>query len=711
MQSHSYHSTNSLSQNHSSASSGYGMQYAAGMGQATASGIPAVRIKHKPYGDNVETPASTHRPKQSLGIRLLLCVMLAAQVLLLSPLMAGILPFQLNLPYANWVSLALSTLLFVYGGMPFLRGAPREISARRPAMHTLGALGITLTYGYSLYAFIMTYYITPDTPVRDFFGELALLVTLLLLGYWVAAQAAAGPTNILKKMRSTLPTYAQVQRPDGSFVSIPLNQVMAGQVVLVSPKERVSVDGIVLEGHGNVLEAPVTGNPHPIAKSVGDEVIAGSKNGAATLWVHVTAAGEDCYVSQMTQHAASPPHRRSAAEVLAGRIGQVLFFVALGVALISFGIWYYLNPALDAAIARTIAVVMVACPQALSLTIPLAMTRAATLGAQNGILIRNRRALERAAHTKVVMLDKTGVLTQGHYRVGRVVSLNRHYSGDTLLQIMAGLEAGSTHPIALGIHDELANRNLPPAPVLHLETIPGYGIAGILSSGEAVRLVSATYLNKYHIAYNQTRYTQYAQRGYSISYLLLDDAPIGFVALADELAPGADIGIQRLRKMGITTIMLTGDSEPPARMVAFQAGVERFRPNLLPGDKEKLVQEQRAKGHTVMTVSNSALGAPCPSDVTVSVGTGAATLSSSADISFAKSTPEDIAKLIFLARKTNRKTAQNTWWGLVYNMVSIPVAAGVFAAWGVLPTPAMAAVVGTLVGLCAIGNALGVKLK
>ncbi len=638
---------------------------------------------------------------------------LAVPILLLSPMMGLRLPFQVSFPGSGLLALLLSTVLYFYGGMPFLRGAVDELRRKSPAMMTLIALGITTAYVYSVYAFTVNRLGSGGARVMDFFWELATLIVIMLLGHWVEMNAVANAGDAVQKMAELLPSTASVKQPDGSFAQVPLRDVREGQTVMVRAGERVPADGVVVEGETSVNEALVTGEAREVPKKAGDTVIGGSQNGPGGVLVTVTGTGESGYLAKVMRLVEGARSEKSHAETLSDKVARWLFYVALAAGLGALAAWYAVTGDFGTALTRMVTVLVIACPHALGLAIPLVTARSTSLGARNGLLVRTRRALEKGARVTVVLMDKTGTLTEGNFTVTEASPLVPDMSGDEVLALAGGLETGSSHPLAAGVMRSLKDKGIAPAAVENIRTLPGTGLSGSLADGREAKIVNAAYLDKTGAAYDHDAYASLSGKGYSVSFLLLDERPAGLVALGDTVKPGAREAVRQLKARGVSPVMLTGDNAAAAGKVSSQLGLDGYRAGLLPQDKEALVTEYRDKGEVVMMVGDGINDAPslARADVGVAIGAGTDVAIDSADVVLVRSDPADIPHFLSLAVNTTRKMVQNLWWGAGYNIVAIPLAAGVLAPAGIILSPAVGAVLMSLSTVIVAVNAMTLKIR
>ncbi|MFR3054044.1 MAG: copper-translocating P-type ATPase [Eggerthella lenta] len=654
----------------------------------------------------------------NLKRRFFVSLVLTIPVLLLSSPMGLALPITLSFPGSDWLVAVLATVLFAYGGWPFLRGAADELRRRAPAMMTLVALGITTAYVYSMYAFVMGSVLHADDMRMDFFWELATLIVIMLLGHWIEMRAVMGAGDALKEMAELLPAQAHVLQEDGSYADVPLDEVQVGQTVMVEAGEKVPADGEVTDGSSSVNEALVTGEARAVEAEAGDMVFGGSQNGDGTLYVRVTGTGQSGYLAQVMRLVSEAQQEKSHAEVLSDKVARWLFYAAVAVGLAAFAAWLVVTRSVDDAVTRMVTVFVIACPHALGLAIPLVAARSTSLGARNGLLVRRRRALETAPRVNVVMMDKTGTLTEGDFRVAEVRAAGKREGSasgsdadECVLALMAGLEQSSSHPLAASIVAEARERGVRPVDVRDVQAVAGVGVKGTLDDGSHALIANARYLDEQGIPYERAAFDELAGRGLTVSYLVVDGEVCGVAAQGDQIKPTARQAVRELKARGVVAVMLTGDNEAAARSVARTLGIDEFRAGLLPQDKVKLVQQRRDAGDVVMMVGDGINDAPAlaRADVGVAIGAGTDVAIDSADVVLVKSDPEDIVRLLDLGTNTTRKIKQNLWWGAGYNIVAIPLAAGVLAPVGILLSPAAGAVLMSLSTVIVAVNAMTLK--
>ena len=633
-------------------------------------------------------------------------------ILLLSPMMGMHTSFQITFPGSEWVVLALATFLFFYGGRPFLSGAAMELRMKRPAMMTLIAMGIAVSYVYSLYAFIANNLVHASGHKMDFFWELATLIVIMLLGHWIEMRAVGNAGNALQKMAELLPGSAHLVGADGETKDVPLQHVEVGQQVMVKPGEKVPADGTVVSGETTVNEAMVTGEAKDVEKKAGTRVIGGSINGNGTIVVKITGTGESGYLAQVMKLVGEAQQEKSRAESVSDKVAKALFYVALSAGIIAFVVWLIADGSLNIALERMVTVFIIACPHALGLAIPLVVARSTSLGAARGLLIRNRNALEKARRITVVTMDKTGTLTEGNFRVSAVQALTEGWNEARVLRVMAALETGSNHPLAASIIAEAKERGIPMPRVENVTLISGTGLIGVVD-GVTVEIVTAAFLDRRKIPYDTELFARLAGEGNSVSFLVVEDTVVGLVAQGDRIKPEAEAVVAELQKEHVRPVMLTGDNEAAASAIAARLGITDVHASLLPENKDQVVIAYQQQGEKVMMVGDGVNDAPAlaRADIGVAIGAGTDVAIDSADVVLVRSNPYDIVTFLALAKSTTRKMVQNLWWGAGYNILAIPLAAGVLAPVGIILSPAIGAVLMSLSTVIVAINAMMLRVK
>ena len=625
---------------------------------------------------------------------------LGIAILLITPLMGIQLPFQIIFPYADVVAAVLATILYIYGGKPFYMGAKDEFNSKAPGMMSLITLGITVSYAYSVYA-VAARYVTGE-HVMDFFFEFTTLILIMLLGHWIEMKALGEAGDAQKALAELVPKDAHVVLEDDSIETRPVSDLQVGDLIRVQAGENVPADGTIQRGESRVNEALVTGESKPIEKNPGDEVIGGSTNGDGVLYVEIKQTGDKSFISQVQTLISQAQSQPSRAENLAQKVAGWLFYIAVIAALIALVIWMVIAD-VPTAVIFTVTTLVIACPHALGLAIPLVTARSTSLGASRGLLVKDRDALELTTNADVMVLDKTGTLTTGEFKVLDVELFNDKYTKDEIVALLSGIEGGSSHPIAQSIISYAEQQGIRPVSFDSIDVMSGAGVEG-QANGHRYQLISQK-------AYGRNLDMD-IPKGATISVLVENDEAIGAVALGDELKPTSKDLIQALKKNKIHPIMATGDNEKAAQGAAEILGID-YLANQSPQDKYELVEKLKAEGKKVIMVGDGVNDAPslALADVGIAIGAGTQVALDSADIILTQSDPGDIASFIELAQKTTRKMKENLVWGAGYNFIAIPIAAGILAPIGITLSPAVAAVLMSLSTVIVAINAMTLKLE
>ncbi|HHM3816943.1 TPA: heavy metal translocating P-type ATPase [Staphylococcus aureus] len=645
-------------------------------------------------------------------VKFFVSLIFAIPIILLSPLMGVNLPFQFTFPGSEWVVLILSTILFFYGGKPFLSGGKDEIATKKPGMMTLVALGISVAYIYSLYAFYMNNFSSATGHTMDFFWELATLILIMLLGHWIEMNAVGNAGDALKKMAELLPNSAIKVMDNGQREEVKISDIMTDDIVEVKAGERIPTDGIIVQGQTSIDESLVTGESKKVQKNQNDNVIGGSINGSGTIQVKVTAVGEDGYLSQVMGLVNQAQNDKSSAELLSDKVAGYLFYFAVSVGVISFIVWMLIQNDVDFALERLVTVLVIACPHALGLAIPLVTARSTSIGAHNGLIIKNRESVEIAQHIDYVMMDKTGTLTEGNFSVNHYESFKNDLSNDTILSLFASLESQSNHPLAISIVDFAKSKNVSFTNPQDVNNIPGVGLEGLIDN-KTYKITNVSYLDKHKLNYDDDLFTKLAQQGNSISYLIEDQQVIGMIAQGDQIKESSKQMVADLLSRNITPVMLTGDNNEVAHAVAKELGISDVHAQLMPEDKESIIKDYQSDGNKVMMVGDGINDAPSliRADIGIAIGAGTDVAVDSGDIILVKSNPSDIIHFLTLSNNTMRKMVQNLWWGAGYNIVAVPLAAGILAFIGLILSPAIGAILMSLSTIIVAINAFTLKLK
>ncbi len=645
-------------------------------------------------------------------VKFFVSLIFAIPIILLSPMMGVNLPFQFTFPGSEWVVLILSTILFFYGGKPFLSGGKDEIATKKPGMMTLVALGISVAYIYSLYAFYMNNFSSATGHTMDFFWELATLILIMLLGHWIEMNAVGNAGDALKKMAELLPNSAIKVMDNGQREEVKISDIMTDDIVEVKAGESIPTDGIIVQGQTSIDESLVTGESKKVQKNQNDNVIGGSINGSGTIQVKVTAVGEDGYLSQVMGLVNQAQNDKSSAELLSDKVAGYLFYFAVSVGVISFIVWMLIQNDVDFALERLVTVLVIACPHALGLAIPLVTARSTSIGAHNGLIIKNRESVEIAQHIDYVMMDKTGTLTEGNFSVNHYESFKNDLSNDTILSLFASLESQSNHPLAISIVDFAKSKNVSFTNPQDVNNIPGVGLEGLIDN-KTYKITNVSYLDKHKLNYDNDLFTKLAQQGNSISYLIEDQQVIGMIAQGDQIKESSKQMVADLLSRNITPVMLTGDNNEVAHAVAKELGISDVHAQLMPEDKESIIKDYQSDGNKVMMVGDGINDAPSliRADIGIAIGAGTDVAVDSGDIILVKSNPSDIIHFLTLSNNTMRKMVQNLWWGAGYNIVAVPLAAGALAFIGLILSPAVGAILMSLSTVIVAINAFTLKLK
>ncbi len=639
-----------------------------------------------------------------------LSLILAIPIILFSPMMGMEFPFQITFPGSDWLVLILATILFIYGGQPFLSGAKMELKQKSPAMMTLIAMGITVAYIYSVYSFIANL-INPHTHVMDFFWELATLIVIMLLGHWIEMNAVSNASNALQKLAELLPESVKRLTKEGKEETVSLKEVTEGDHLIVRSGDKMPTDGVILKGETIVDESAVTGESKGIKKRANDKVIGGSINGDGTIEIEVTGTGENGYLAKVMEMVRKAQGEKSKLESLSDKVAKWLFYVALIVGILAFIAWLFLTD-LPNALERMVTVFIIACPHALGLAIPLVVARSTSIAAKNGLLLKNRNALEQANDLDVIMLDKTGTLTEGKFTVTGVEVLDDAFNKNEILQYLGALEANANHPLAVGIMNYLKEHEIKPYQAENLKNLSGVGLEATVKN-QQVKIVNEKEVERLGLNVEQALLKPYQEQGNTISFLILENHLAAIVALGDVVKTEAKEFIRTLKERKITPVMLTGDNKNAAQAVADYLGIEEYYGGLLPDDKEAVVQKYLDQGKKVIMVGDGINDAPSLARASIGMAIGAGTdiAIDSADVVLTNSDPKDILHFLDLAKQTRKKMIQNLWWGAGYNILAIPLAAGILAPIGIILSPAVGAVLMSLSTVVVALNALTLKIK
>ncbi len=622
--------------------------------------------------------------------RFVVSMLLTPPVVLLSPLVRTLLHLEFMSFYGDmYVLFALSTVVYLYGGYPFLTGLVDEVRKRQLGMMTLIAVAISVAYLYSAAVVF-------GLEGTMFFWELVTLIDIMLLGHWIEMRSVMGASRALEELVKLMPTTAHLVRDGGEVVEVDVTELERGDRVLVKPGERVPSDGVVVKGRTSMNESMITGESRPVEKSPGDEVIGGAINGDGSIEVEIRKVGSETYLAQVIDLVREAQESRSRTQDIANRAAFVLTVIALVVGSVTLSGWLALGQPLEFGIERAVTVMVITCPHALGLAVPLVVSMSTTISAKNGLLVRDRTAFERARELQAIVFDKTGTLTEGQFSVMEVVPLSS-IDSEELLTIAASLESQSEHPIAQGVVRGAKERGLELRPVSDFRAIPGRGAVGRVG-GREVAVVSPGYLREKGVLPEDDRTAALVEKGHTVVYVLVDDSPVGALALADVIRPESREAIAKLRSMGVRTMMLTGDNRYVAKWVADELGLDEYFAEVLPHEKSEKIREIQSRGLTVAMVGDGVNDAPAlaQADIGIAIGAGTDVAVETADIVLVRDDPRDAVAILGLARATYRKMVQNLVWATGYNAAAIPLAAGVLYSAGILLSPAIGAVLMSL---------------
>ena len=613
---------------------------------------------------------------------------LTIPILALSPMIQAALGLEaaLAFPGDRYLLFALSAVLFFYGGWPFLTGLASELRQREPGMMTLIALAIAVAFVYSSAVVF-------GLAGRVFFWELATLVDVMLLGHWIEMRSVMGASGALEALVRLMPATAHRLSEAGDTEEVSVDELAAGERVLVKPGEKIPTDGEILEGRSSLNESMLTGESRPVSKGPGDEAIGGSVNGEGALTLEIRKTGAHTYLSQVIAMVRQAQESRSRTQDLANRAAAWLTYIALTVGAVTLAVWLAAGFAFDFSLERMVTVMVITCPHALGLAVPLVVAVSTTKAASNGLLIRDRAAFERARDLDAIVFDKTGTLTEGRFGVSEVVALGE-LAENEVLALAAALEGRSEHPIARGIARAAQERGLTLEQPSDFRSLAGEGVEAQVD-GADVRVVSPGTIERQGLAVADERPERLAAQGKTVVYVVRDGQAVGAIALADIVREASREAVDRLKAMGIQCMMLTGDAEQVARAVAGELGLDDYFAEVLPDQKAAKIREVKNRGLAVAMVGDGVNDAPAlvEADLGIAIGAGTDVAVESADIVLVNSDPRDVAAVTELSAATYRKMIQNLGWATGYNILAIPLAAGVLYGVGFLLPPAAGAAV------------------
>jgi len=634
---------------------------------------------------------ATHKSHNHMGHirefrnRFFVSLVLTIPVLLLSEMIQEWFGFTIEIMFQKEILFFLSLVIYIYGGWPFLKGILREVRKRQPGMMTLIGTAISVAFFYSA----ATVFVIVG---KDFFWELATLIDVMLLGHWVEAKSVLGASRALEELVMIMPTTAHLFKK-GKIVDVPVSQLKAGDLVLVRPGEKIPSDGVVVEGESFVNEALLTGESKPVHKERENKVIGGAINGEGVLKIKIERTGEETYLAQVIKLVKQAQESRSRTQDLANRASALLFYVALSVGIITYVTWFILgNP--EFALERSVTVLVIACPHALGLAIPLVVAISTSITAKSGILIRDRTAFEMIKDVDAVVFDKTGTLTLGKFGVSDVVSF---ISEEELLKLAAGVELNSEHIIAKAIVEFAKEKGVEIPKAKEFRALPGRGTFGKVGN-KKVYIGSPNLLKEMKLEVSDERIKKLQDQGKTVVFVVVNGKLRGAFALSDRIRNESRQAVRKLKDAGIKVYMLTGDAKEVAEWVAKELDIDDYFAQVLPKEKAEKIRILKEKGFKVAMVGDGINDAPAlvTADVGIAIGAGTDVAIESADIILVRNDPRDVVKVIELSRKTYSKMVQNLWWAGGYNILAIPLAAGILSNYGIIVNPAIGALLMSL---------------
>lgn len=610
-------------------------------------------------------------------------------IVLLSPMIQNFIGVDWQFTGDSYIVAALATFVYFYGGWPFIKGAYDELKNKEPGMMTLIAMAISVAYFYSM-AVVFGF------NGEEMFWELATLVLIMLLGHWIEMRAINNASKALESLASLMPDTANRITENGETEEVQIDDIKVGDLLLVKPGEKMPLDGKIVKGKSQVDESMLTGESVPVEKSVGDEVIGGSINREGSLTIEVEKLMNESYLTQVIDMVRESQRTKSKTQDVTNKAAKWLFYIALAAGIITFIAWISIGATIDTAIIRLVTVLVIACPHALGLAAPLVISVSTSLAAKHGLLIRKRPQFEKARKINAVIFDKTGTLTEGKFGVTDIQTFN-NIDENILLSYAATIENDSEHPIARGILNEAKLKELELLEMSNFNSITGVGIEGTIDDKQ-VKVVSPGYVRKQKIDFDDKNFNKWSEQGKTVVFILVNEELAGAIALADKIKESSKQTIEQLHKRNIKAIMLTGDNQKVANYVAEQIGIDEVYAEVMPNEKADKVTEIQERGLVVAMTGDGINDAPAltKADVGIAVGAGTDIAMDSADIVLVDSNPKDILAIFSLSKRTYNKLVQNLIWATGYNVIALPLAAGVLAPWGIILSPAVGAILMSL---------------
>lgn len=665
------------------------------------------KMNHNAMG-GVHKERNTHHDHHAMMAmdfkkRFYFSLILMIPILLLSPMIQMFMGVDLRFFGDSYLLFALSTVLFLYGGKPFLKGARDELRKKSPAMMMLISLAIIVAYVYSTYSVFVS-------KGKDFFWELATLIVIMLLGHWIEMKSVMGASKSLDELIKLMPENAHLVMENGETMDVPVTGLKAGQLLLVKPGERIPIDGTVNDGDSSVNESLITGESVPVHKKLGDDVIGGSINGEGILKFKVSRVGDQTFLSQVMKMVTEAQAAKSKTQRTADIAAKWLFYISVSVGILTFVLWLIFGKDINFAIERAVTVIIIACPHALGLAAPLVTAVSTNIGAKNGLLIRNRAAFENARKVNSIVFDKTGTLTEGKFGVTDVIAMTGNEKD--LLKIVYSIERNSEHPIAQGIVNEAEKQKLDHLPITDYQNLTGMGLRAKVD-GKEIKITGPGYLRSEGISYENTGYEKLAQDGKTVVFILDQSTLLGYIALSDITKISAKQAVDTLKNMGIESIMLTGDNQRAAAYVGKRLGIEKIYSEVLPQEKTSHISTLQQEGRFVAMTGDGVNDAPslAKANLGIAIGAGTDVAIETADVILVRSDPLDVVNLIKLSKVTYKKMFQNLFWATGYNIIAIPLAAGLLYNQGIVISPALGAVLMSISTIIVSINAKLLKIK
>jgi len=660
------------------------------MGSDDSSGRGGDHSHHKGHGDHDHHNHHEHMVRD-FRKRFWISLIITVPILILSPMIRSFFRFGDGELFSGEgvVQFVFATLVFFYGGWPFLKGCIGEIKKHQPGMMTLIALAVSVAYIYSV---AVVFFIDGNV----FFWELATLLDIMLVGHWIEMRSVMGASSALESLVKLMPSEAARLTESDEVEMVEVSDLKHGDRVLIRPGEKVPADGVIVRGRSSINESMLTGESIPVERGEGDEAIGGSINGEGSIVIKIMKTGDDTYLAQVVNLVREAQASRSRTQDLANRAAMWLTYLAVSAGVITVTTWLLLGFSFDFALERAVTVMVITCPHALGLAVPLVIAASTSISAAHGLLIRDRSAFERARGLDAILFDKTGTLTEGRFGITDIVLVG-DFDEESVLRMTASVESLSEHPIAAGIVQSAVDRGISYPVPSDFQAIPGKGASAEVD-GRAVKVVSPGYLREAGLEFDDSLLSEINAKGRTIVFTLIDEVPVAALALADVVRDESREAVKRLKGMGIRVMMLTGDSNAVASSVAEDLGLDEYFAEVLPAEKSAKVREIQQRGLRVAMTGDGVNDAPAltQADVGIAIGAGTDVAIESADIILVRSDPRDVTTIIELSRATYRKMIQNLWWATGYNSFAIPLAAGVLFSVGIVLSPAAGAVLMSL---------------